>query len=302
MGEVIQQKISFSQYQMWKACPKRWKLKYVDGIRKSEPSVAAIFGTAMHEALQEYLTTLYTQSVSVADKLNLNKLLMDKIYEQYKQLLIENGNVHFSTNSELSEYYNDGVQILDYFKKNRNSIFPKKNFKLVGIEMPIEILATEKNKNVKIVGFLDVVVHDTQQNKFYIYDFKTSTRGWGKYQKGDLVKISQLVLYKKFFSEQYDCKPENIEIEYLILKRKIDENAEYGSMKKRIQRFSPPSGVIKLKQIGVEIANFINAGFEEDGSYKLDVIHPAIAGFNNSNCKFCEFKDDEINCPKKERL
>lgn len=296
------QTISFSQYQLWKACPKHWKLKYIDGIRKDEPSVAAIFGTAMHETLQEYLTVMYNESMVKADKLNLNEMLKTKIYNQYKSLLIENSNVHFSTNQELSEYYLDGVEIIEYFKKNKASIFPKKSYKLIGIELPIDIIASEKNKNVKIIGFLDVVVQDTSRNKFYIYDFKTSVRGWGKYQKGDAVKISQLILYKKFFAEQYHHKPEDIEIEYLILKRKIDENAEYTAMKKRIQRFAPPNGTIKLKQIGMELTNFVTSVFNDDGSYNKTIAYPATAGHNYNNCRFCEFRDDENNCPKKERI
>jgi len=299
---MTERKISFSQYQMWKACPKRWKLKYMDGLRKDEPSVAALFGTAMHETLQSYLTELYNNSARAADSMDLNLMLKTKLYEQYKQLLTENNGVHFSTSAELSEYYVDGVEILNYFKKNRNSIFPKKHFKLIGIELPIDFLVTEKNSNVKIIGFLDIVVHDTALNKYYIYDLKTSVRGWGKYQKGDSVKVSQLVLYKNFFSKQYNIPVENVEIEYIILKRKIEEDAEYASMKKRIQHFSPPSGTVKLKQINAELSTFVTTVFNEDGSYNTDNKYMAVGGFNNNNCRFCEYRDDEENCPKKERL
>ncbi len=295
-------KISFSQYQMWKACPKHWKLKYIDGIRKEEPGVAAIFGTAMHETLQHYLQVMYTVSVTEADKINLTEYLRERISVVYKKALEENGNVHFSTNLELSDYYNDGVAILDFFKKNRNSLFPKKNYELVGIELPIEISATEKNKNVVITGFLDIVTKNTKTNKIIISDFKTSTKGWGKYQKSDQVKLSQLILYKKYFADQYDTSVDNIEIEYLILKRKINESSEFGNAKKRVQRFSPPSGTIKIKQITNEITNFITTSFNEDGTYNTEVDHKAISGFNANNCRFCEFRDDEINCPKKERV
>ena len=287
---------------MWKNCPKRWKLKYIDNIRKDEPSVAALFGTAMHEVLQEYLTTMYNESVLSANEMNLNQMLKDKIKSQYKEILTENNNVHFSNTTELSEYYEDGVEILKYFKKNRDSIFPKKNYELVGIELPIKHIATPSNENVKMIGFLDIVVKDTLTNKHYIYDFKTSTRGWGNYQKNDKTKISQLILYKKYFSEQYGCDPSSIEIEYLILKRKVDPDAQYAAMMKRIQRFRPPNGTIKLKQAGNEISDFVSTVFNNDGSYNLEIGYPAVAGFNNSNCKFCEFKDDEHLCNKKERI
>lgn len=302
MGEVIQNKISFSQFHMWKQCPRRWKLKYVDNIRIEGPNVAALFGTAMHEILQEYLTILYNDSVATANDLDLHAMLKEKIQLQYKELLTENNNVHFSTSKELSEYYEDGTRILTYFKKNREAIFPKKHYELIGIEVPINRIASEKNLNVKIVGFLDIVVKDTKQNKYYIYDFKTSTRGWSNYQKGDKIKISQLVLYKKFFAEEYNCNPSDIDVEYLILKRKIDEAAEYAVMKRRIQRFRPSNGTISMKQISNEIDNFVTSVFDEDGTYKKSITYPAIAGFNNTNCKFCEFKDNESLCSNQERI
>jgi hypothetical protein len=299
---MAENKISFSQFHMWKSCPRRWKLKYADNIRKEEPSVSALFGTAMHEVLQEYVTEMYSSSVSKANELNLNEMLRNKIKKQYKDLLVENNNVHFSNTSELSEYYEDGVEILNFFKKNREAIFPKKDYELVGIEMPIDRIASEHNKNIKIVGFLDVVIKDTSLNKYYIYDFKTSTKGWGKYQKNDKVKISQLILYKKYFAEQYQCDLSSIDIEYIILKRKINQDAEYASMKQRIQRFRPPSGTLKVKQISNEINKFVTTVFNEDGSYNLNIIYPSVAGFNNSNCRFCEFKDDQHLCNKNERI
>lgn len=294
--------ISFSQFQMWKSCPRRWKLKYADNIRKDEPSVAALFGTAMHEVLQEYVTILYNDSVSKANELNMNELLRNKIKQHYKEILTENNNVHFSNTSELSEYYEDGVEILNFFKKNREAIFPKKNYELVGIEMPIERVASDKNENIKMIGFLDVVIKDNSTGKYYIYDFKTSTKGWGNYQKNDKVKISQLILYKKYFAEQYNCDVSTIEVEYIILKRKINENAEYASMKHRIQRFKPASGTLKLKQVSNEINKFVTTVFNEDGSYNLNILYPAIAGFNSANCRFCEFKDDYDLCNKLERI
>lgn len=294
--------ISFSQYYTWKNCPRRWKLKYIDNIRINIPSVAAMFGTAMHETLQEYLTVVYNDTIIKANEMDLHKMLRDKMKIQYKTLLEENNNVHFSSTSELSDYYYDGVQILDYFKKNRDSIFPKKNYELVGIELPINIVASPINENVKMVGFIDIVVKDTSIDKYYIYDFKTSTSGWGKYQKQDKAKQSQLVLYKKFFSDQYKCDPSQIEIEYLILKRKLQEDAIYPSMSKRIQRHAPSHGIVSLKKAINDLSEFIQSVFNDDGSYNTSIDYQPTAGFNNSNCRFCEYKENDKLCPKNERI
>jgi hypothetical protein len=116
------------------------------------------------------------------------------------------------------------------------------------------------------------------------------------------VKISQLILYKKFFSEQYSVDVNDIHIEYLILKRKINESSEFGNAKKRVQRFTPPNGTIKLKQISSELSNFITTVFNQDGTYNTDKNYIPVAGFNGNNCRFCEFKDDYTNCPLQDRV
>ena len=83
-------KVSFSQYQMWKDCPHRWKLTYIDKLSTYKPSTAAMFGTVMHEVLQEYVKTIYEESIVEANKLDLNEMLQSGIRDNYKKLITEN--------------------------------------------------------------------------------------------------------------------------------------------------------------------------------------------------------------------
>ena len=46
--------ISYSQYSQWATCPHRWKLLYIDDKREFAGNIHTLFGTAMHETLQEY--------------------------------------------------------------------------------------------------------------------------------------------------------------------------------------------------------------------------------------------------------
>lgn len=294
-------KVSFSQYQMWKDCPHRWKLTYIDKLATYQPSTAALFGTVMHEVLQEYVKTIYEKSIVEANKLDLNEMLQAGIRNEYKKLLTENKDVHFSTDKELKEYYSDGVQILNWFKAHRADYFQKKDYELVGIELPINIVPLETHPTVKLVGFLDLVIKNTKTGEIYIYDFKTSTNGWNKYTKADKVKTSQLVLYKTYYAKQYGISPEEINVEYLILRRKIMEDAEYEAMKQRVQRFEPSNGKVSQNNIKKEIAEFITTNFTEEGDYKLNVIQPAEGGNNYSNCKYCDFNSNEELCPKEKR-
>ena len=295
-------KISFSQYQMWKGCPHRWKLNYIDKVGVSSPSLALVFGTAMHEVLQTYVETVNSSTIQEANQLPLEELLKEKMQVEYKKFLVENNNQHFSNKDEMQEYLVDGIEIISWFKAKRDEFFTKKDWQLVGIESPINIIPVESNPNVRLVGFLDLVMRNLKTGKTHIYDFKTSTNGWGKYAKADKVKVSQLVLYKTFYARQFDIHPDDIEIEYLILKRKIDENAEYAAMKKRIQRFSPSHGKPSQNQIVREIQEFVNTAFDSDGNKRTDIIYKAISGEDGKNCRWCEFKDKDELCPLKNRI
>ena len=298
---MANRKVSFSQYQMWKVCPHRWKLNYIDKHYTYQPSTAALFGTVMHEVLQEYVKNIYEKSIVEANKLDLDEMLHNGIRSEYKKLLTENNEIHFSSDKELKEYYSDGVQILQWFKAHRADFFQKKDYELVGIEVPINIVPLETHPTVKLVGFLDLVIKNTKTGDIYIYDFKTSTNGWNKYAKTDKVKTSQLLLYKTYYAKQYDVSPEQIHIEYLILRRKIMENAEYEAMKQRVQRFEPSNGKVSQNNIKKEIAEFITTNFTEEGEYRLDVIQTPESGRDYSNCKYCEFNKNEELCPKEER-
>lgn len=287
---------------MWKGCPHRWKLKYIDGNSVSSPSLALVFGTAMHEVLQGYVQTLYSSSIAEANELPLQDWLKEKMKEEYKKLLEENGGNHFSSKEEMEEYLTDGILILQWFKAHREEFFMKKGWELVGIESPINIVPVSSHPGVRLVGFLDLVMKNTKSGKIYIYDFKTSTKGWGKYAKADKTKVSQLVLYKTYYAQQFGIHPDNIVIEYIILKRKIDEGAEFAAMRKRIQKFEPAHGKISQLNILREIESFVTTNFNEDGSKKEGVHRPAIKGKDGNNCRWCEFKDNEELCPSQNRI
>jgi hypothetical protein len=123
--------ISFSQYQIFEQCPHKWALLYRDGHYKSEFSIHMTFGTAMHETLQYYLKVMYEVSVAAADREDIIQLFDENLRNQYKQDYEKNNKVHFSNATELREFFNDGVAIINWFKKNKGKYFSKRNWYLV---------------------------------------------------------------------------------------------------------------------------------------------------------------------------
>ena len=189
-----ERKISYSQFSMYSTCPKHWELAYAKGLRTFSQSIHTIFGTAMHETLQHFLTVMYDESVKKADEIDLNKYLKDQMFTLYKEAVDKMG-THFSNKFELGEFYEDGVAIIDWFKKKRGRYFSRKNEELIGIEVPIYHPVDKNNDKVMMLGYLDIVIRDKRNDKITIIDIKTSTMGWNKYQKADKTKTSQLVLY-----------------------------------------------------------------------------------------------------------
>lgn len=286
--------VSYSQFTLYANCPKRWKLDYLDGLRTYEQNIHTCFGSAFHKTLQHYLEVMYNKTVKEADEIDLGAYLKQAMFDEYKEALTKNGNKHYSNPQELAEFYLDGEAILNYFKRHRSVYFQSKKHSLVGIETHLNLPLSE---NISFNGFIDVVIKDERDGRIKIYDIKTSTQGWNKYQKADLTKTAQLVLYKEFYAKQFDMDPEMIDVEYIIVRRKIAENSEFPM--KRIQTFVPASGKPTRNKVGRMLMEFVNNCFTNTGDYNVDGNFPAVS---SSACNYCPYKNEEALCPKKDRI
>ena len=269
---------------MFSECPQRWKLNYIDKLRVFETNIHLIFGTAMHEVIQTWLEVMYHDSIKNANKLNLEQRLHDKLIEGFKKAKEEEGKEP-CTLEQLREFFQDGVNILDFLKKRRADYFSKRGYKLIGCEVPIEV---DLKKNVKIIGYLDLVILDERTDTLTIYDIKTSTQGWNKWMKKDENKTQQLLLYKQFYSKQYNHPIDKIEVEYFIVKRKLWENAMFPQ--KRVQKFSPASGTVSMNKVAKRLDTFLDLAFDNDGNKVSENIIPTPS---KKACKWCEFRKTE---------
>ena len=288
---AVEKNISYSQLNMFTQCPKKWSLQYRDGHKISEQSIHMTFGTALHEVIQHYLDKIYEVSGAAADRIDLEELFEDTLRKCYANDYKKNNNQHFSSPTELREFFEDGKEILRFIKKKRNLYFKKKGTYLVGCEVPIVVAPNLRLNRVKYMGYLDVVLYYEATNTYKIIDIKTSTKGWNKWAKKDESKQFQLILYKYFFSKQYNIPIENIDIEFFIVRRKVYVDGDYPQ--KRVQQFYPASGKVKLNKAKNNLNEFISKAFNLDGSYKDTTFH---AKPSKWNCTFCPFKDNKILC------
>ena len=305
--------VSYSQFAQFSKCPLAWKLSYIDKLKTRESTIHTIFGDAMHNVIQQWIKVMYTESIKKSNEMDLRGMLLNEMREQYAHA-VETTGQQFSTKEELTEFYMDGAETLMWLKRRRKKFFDPSNEILIGTEVPLVI----KIDGITFVAYLDCVrkqnpkpiKQKTALNhgreyvpppvKILIDDFKTSGKGWNDWTKKDDTKTAQLILYKIFFAQQYDVPIDEIDVEFVILKRKIREDMEYPD--RRVQKFAPSHGKISCNKVRKKFDAFLKSCFLPDGSFNTMYEYKACSGSNLNNCKFCEFNVRFDLCPLESRL
>jgi len=256
-----------------------------------------VFGTAMHEAIQHYLQTMFDSTAKAADEIDLDQFFKDKMIKEYSKYKKKHG--HFATQEELQEFYFDGVAILNWFKKHkrgRKMYFSPRRQELKGIEVPLILQPIKERPNIKYMGYVDLIIYDKRSGKYTIFDIKTSTKGWSKWEKGDETKHQQLYLYKQFYSELFKVPLDKIEVEFYIVKRKVldfdDEKLMSPHQAYRVQNFKPVDNKLRLKRAKTDFTEFIRECYTPEGN-------PIDKEFDkkiDKPCDWCEFGKDRELC------
>ena len=291
INHVTDRTVSYSQYSIWRNCQYQWYLNYAQGNYIFNPTIHTVFGTAIHETLQTYVDRIFSVSNAEADREDWLAFFKNAFTQEYQNQLKNNKDQHFSSPDEMREFFEDGIEIIKAFIKDKVKWFGVKGWKLIGIETPI-IYPLEGKINLYMKGFIDLIMYNEELDEYFIYDFKTSTRGWGDKEKKDETKSQQIILYKKFFSDLYKVDLDKIEVEFIILKRKVFKSKDF--VIPRISGFKPSAGKIKMKKT-LDLFNvFLTECFTNDGNYIYDKEYPMNVG---TNCKWCAFSTNGM-CDK----
>ena len=116
---MSKKRISYSQVSMYSDCPWKWKLNYIDDLREFKGNIHTLFGTAMHETLQLYLTVMYSNSIKEANNLPLDNILKQRMVNVFNEMHEFGSDDYLVTEPDMNEFYSDGLLILDWFKKHR---------------------------------------------------------------------------------------------------------------------------------------------------------------------------------------
>lgn len=240
------------------------------------------FGTAIHEAIQHYLTTLYKVGEKEAEAVDMVPMFLAAFKREVTKKSLK------YTPEEFAEFTEDGKAILAEFKDPANRLmhFPRDKWELLGIEMQIDEPVVN---NVNLTAKLDLVLREKLSGDIRIVDIKTATNAWNNYQKEDFSKISQLILYKAVYSKKHKVPLSKIHVEFFILKRKIYDPEKTNYEQTRIQVFKPASFQNDVLQVIKEFRGFVEKCFTPLGEHNATQKYPKIPGKNKKNCKFCSY-------------
>jgi hypothetical protein len=189
----------------------------------------------------------------------------------------------------LEEFFGDGRIILQWLVKHIDKFYTKTGYELVGIEIPLN---TEIVPGVEFTAYIDIVLREIGSGEIIIIDLKTSTRGWNKYQKEDKIKNSQILIYKKMYSDLYNIPLQSIRVEFQIMKRKLPEDSPFPTP--YVSKHIPANGKPSVLKAYSEFMEFINTVFDEVGDRRLNIEYIKTPGKNKKNCKYCEFFERKI--------
>lgn len=251
--------ISFSAMKLMVECPFKYKLSYVDGIKKFTGNEYTAFGTALHKACEKKLLNESVQEQAIFSETfekelaalpqtkMLDEQLVTDMKEQGKMLAV-------LALPALRKMFGDFTVLAaeaDLFEMIQE--FPEWNFK----------------------GFIDLVIK-TSDGKIHILDWKSCAWGWDAEKKSDPMVTYQLTFYKYFYARKHNIDPKMIETYFVLLKRTAKQD--------NVEIFRVTSGDKKTD-------NALN--LLKKTLYAID------KGFypkNRLSCKYCEYSKTK-ECP-----
>lgn len=253
--------VSFSEVKQWSECSYRHKLQHIDKINLDKPGPALAFGTAVHEACEDFLIT--------------KEMKPDIAVQSLRKLWEEAEDKKVFTQEALVVAERDAKLILAEIPGFMKVEFPEWEFHTAEEQLYESI---DGHDDVKFKGFIDGVLTckgKRGEKLHWIIDWKTSARGWMRDKREDFMTKSQVVLYKNFWSQKnpgVDLK--DLRCGFVILKKsaKPGQHCEF---------FQVSAGPVTVKKSLKVLDNMITS------------VKKGIYLKNRDACKYCAYLNTE---------
>lgn len=259
-GERI--RLSYSKLSSYKRCPRAWKKSYLDGKFSQEPRPFFSFGTAMHEAFENFYDPGGKKKSSLKYLLKLWESAFGNYQEGYRD------------KEEAGKYYQRGVEMLE--KYYHNFVADGKYRPAYSIEEYFEV---PLGKNAVMTGFIDRIDR-LDGEECEILDYKTEpTRRTQKAVDED----DQLTIYFWACETMFKLKIKQLS----LLMLNFDEKMVTTRLAEDI-----PQVVAAIDTTAAEMKENIRKHQEEHEAPEEECVY--FSPKKNKYCKNCDFLE---NCP-----
>lgn len=254
--------ISFSELKEWTQCPFFHFLKRIQKVSTFNGNIFTTFGKAIHWVCETAL---------LENDFDTRKLIFLSKFDEELALLSEKPS---EKDIETFKSQADGI-IRDIIPAMRAKFG---NFEIVACEQALyEHISGYLRTHYDFKGFIDLVIR-TEDGKIHICDYKSTSWGWDRNAKSNIITQYQLVLYKIFYAQKFGIDLKNIETHFILLKRTAKKDC-------------------------VEFIRVTSAAKKQDNAMKL--LKNALSNIdkhfymkNKLSCARCEFKDKPEHCKR----
>ena len=264
--------VSFSEVKLWKECSYRHKLTYVDKLDSYEANPYADYGTAVHNAIENYLKTKTMNITACHTEIAKKWVANDYRGEAYLQKMKPK---KWYKDLPVEEWQSYATDVLETFPEWLDNQFPE--WELIEAEHQL-YEPIDGHDDLKFKGFVDCLLKCKDKKGkelLWVIDWKTTGKsGWYGKQRKDFLKTSQVGLYKRYISKKLGIDLKDIRCAFVFLKR----------------------GAKKEKCLDIFTVS-VGPKFVEQADKMVDsMIKNVKKGFsmkNYSSCMFCPFANSE---------
>jgi RecB family exonuclease len=192
--------LSYSAINLYRACPLRFKFRYLDGLPEESLSASLVFGSAIHRAAElQFSRLLAGEPLPSLDE------LLVAYHDSWRDQL-EIGTVKFSKRDDLASLTALATRMLSLF---RASAIARPVGAVLGIEE--ELRGSIIPGDPDLLGRIDLLVET--DDAVVITDLKTSRARWSREQAEDASE--QLLLYSELVKDFVPGK--SIKLRFAVL-------------------------------------------------------------------------------------
>lgn len=212
--------LSWSRIRTWLKCPRWYRELYVEDNFDKVDNEYLLLGTNVHQACEFLLECKLTDRQDDIVLSDLKRGLNENIWSLYRDSDVD-------LDFELISSYNSDIlpllcNLTDEVKEEIG------NFEVQGIETPfIAEISSDKLEyssiDVSVQGFIDAVLKT--DDFMYLFDWKISEGGWGRYKLNDTKVLGQLPFYRYLLSnsEQFKSIDKQTKMVYSVFNREMQE-------------------------------------------------------------------------------